>query len=95
VTAASPEKLPASKWPYSTGRSNTQSEDVAVGIAGFFSHQSAIGESFHITSDESHSWDRIFDEFAEATGATARIVHLQSESIARAISDWGQQLLGT
>jgi nucleoside-diphosphate-sugar epimerase len=72
----------------------TRSEDVAVGIAGLFSHRSAIGESFHITSDESHSWDHIFDAFAEATGATARIVHLESESIARAIPEWGQQLLG-
>lgn len=59
----------------------THNSDFAGGIAGLMGKDKAIGEAFHITSDEVLTWDGILDRIAEAVGAEARRVHISSEFI--------------
>ena len=54
----------------------------------------AIGQSFHITSDESLSWNQIYTIVAEAAGVEPQLVHVPSELIARYDPEWGASLLG-
>ena len=72
----------------------THNEDFAVGLVGLFSNPRAIGDTFHITSDEWLSWNQIFNYVAQAAGVEAKLAHIPSEVIARYDSDWGDGLLG-
>jgi nucleoside-diphosphate-sugar epimerase len=46
----------------------TTSADFAAGLAGLLGRTEALGEAFHITSDEVLTWNRIYAEIAEAVG---------------------------
>lgn len=72
----------------------THHSDFAVGFVGLLGHSGAVGESFHITSDEWLSWNQIYEIVARAAGAKARLVHVPSEVIALFDPDWGAGLLG-
>jgi nucleoside-diphosphate-sugar epimerase len=72
----------------------THHADFAVGFVGLLGHSGAIGESFHITSDEWLSWNQIYEIVAAAAGTMAQMVHAPSEVIARYDTDWGAGLLG-
>jgi nucleoside-diphosphate-sugar epimerase len=47
----------------------TATSDFAVGLAGLVGNEKAIGEAFHITSDELLTWNQIYAEIAAAVGA--------------------------
>ena len=72
----------------------THHEDFAVGMVGLFADPRAIGDTFHITSDEWLSWNQIYNYIARAAGVEAKLVHVPSEVIARYDSEWGDGLLG-
>jgi len=72
----------------------THHRDFARGFVGLLGNRRAIGESFHITSDELLTWNQIFEIVAGAAGVKADIVHIPSEIIARYDSEWGDSLLG-
>jgi nucleoside-diphosphate-sugar epimerase len=72
----------------------THSDDFAKGFVGLLGHPQAIGDSFHITSDESLTWNQIHEILAGAAGAEARIVHVPSDAILAADETWGRSLLG-
>jgi len=72
----------------------THSEDFARGMVGLIGHQQAIGEAFHITSDEILTWNQIYEAMAEAAGVTARMVHIPSDFIARLVPALTGPLLG-
>ncbi len=72
----------------------THHEDFAVGLVGLVGNSAALGEVFHITSDEWLSWNQIYQEIARAAGVEAKLVHIPSEVIARHAPDWGDSLLG-
>ena len=72
----------------------THSDDFALGFTGLLGLPAAIGESFHITSDEALPWNAIVEQLATAAGAEARIVHVTSDAIHAADEEWGQSLLG-
>ncbi len=72
----------------------THHRDFAKGFVGLLGHPAAVGDTFHITSDELLSWNQIFEQVAAAAGAEARLVHIPSETIARHDADWGSSLLG-
>ena len=59
----------------------THSEDFAKGFVGLLGHQQAVGQSFHITSDEVLTWNQIYQAMAEAAGVVARIVHIPTDFI--------------
>ncbi len=49
----------------------TASSDFAVGLAGLVDRTDALGETFHITSDEALTWNQIYAEIAGALGVKA------------------------
>ena len=60
----------------------TWNGDFAKGLVGLFGRQDAIGEAFHITSDEVLTWDQIYQEVGRALGIAPNIVHIPSDLIA-------------
>jgi nucleoside-diphosphate-sugar epimerase len=72
----------------------THHRDFAVGFIGLLGNPHAIGQSFHITSDESLSWNQIYAIVAQAAGVEPILVHVPSELIARYDPAWGGSLLG-
>jgi nucleoside-diphosphate-sugar epimerase len=72
----------------------THSTDFARAFVGLLGHPAAIGDSFHITSDEWLPWNVIFTIVGNAAGVEPRLVHVPSEIIAVADPEWGAGLLG-
>ena len=72
----------------------THHTDFAKGFVGLLGHPQAIGDSFHITSDETLTWNQIHEILASAAGAEARIVHVPSDAIREVDERWGRSLLG-
>ncbi len=72
----------------------THHTDFAVALVGLLGNPRAVGDVFHITSDEVHTWDAIATMLGEAAGATPEIVHVASETIAKEIPEWGPGLVG-
>jgi nucleoside-diphosphate-sugar epimerase len=60
----------------------TAASDFAAGLAGLLGKPEAIGEAFHITSDEVLTWNQICAEIAAALGAAApQIVKVPTDFI--------------
>ncbi len=72
----------------------TYNSDFAKGFVGLFGKQAAIGEAFHITSDEWLTWNQIFNLTSEAFGVKPKLVHVPSDLIDQFDSAWGDGLLG-
>jgi nucleoside-diphosphate-sugar epimerase len=72
----------------------THHKDFAKGFVGLLGNSHAIGEVFHITSDELLTWNQIYEILARAAGVEARLVHIPSELIAAFDANWGAGLLG-
>jgi len=72
----------------------THHVDFAKAFVGLLGHPQAIGDSFHITSDEVLTWNQIHEILAAAAGAEPRIVHVPSDAILAADDTWGRSLLG-
>ena len=72
----------------------THHRDFAKGFIGLLGNSHAIGEAFHITSDELLTWDQIYEIVARAARTELRMVHLPSELIAAYDATWGAALLG-
>ncbi|HXK12435.1 MAG TPA: NAD-dependent epimerase/dehydratase family protein [Vicinamibacteria bacterium] len=72
----------------------THASDFAVGLLGLVGHPGAIGEAFHVTSDEVLTWDAIYETIARAAGVEARLVHVPSALVAALVPDRGASLLG-
>jgi nucleoside-diphosphate-sugar epimerase len=72
----------------------TNHRDFAKGFVPLLGNSGAVGQAFHITSDELLTWNQIFEILAEASGAKARIVHVPSDTIASFDPQWGAGLLG-
>ena len=70
----------------------TAASDFAVGLAGLLGKAEAIGEAFHITSDEVLTWNQIYAEIAVALSAPSpQIVRVPTDFICRI----APQLTGT
>ena len=73
----------------------THHRDFAKGMVGLLGNHHAVGEAFHITSDEVVTWNQIYRIFAEAAGVSSpTLVHIPSNVIAAHDSRWGEGLLG-
>jgi nucleoside-diphosphate-sugar epimerase len=72
----------------------THHTDFARGFVPLLGHPRAIGEAFHITSDDVLTWNQIAEILAAAAGVTAKIVHVPSDAIAAVDAEWGASLLG-
>ncbi len=72
----------------------THSDDFAKGLVGLIGNDAAIGHTFHITSDESLTWNQIAATICEAAGVEPRIVHIPSEFLAARDEELVGSLLG-
>lgn len=72
----------------------THHEDFARGFVPLLGHPRALGDAFHITSDDVLTWNQVVRALAAAAGVEPRIVHVPSDAIAAADPDWGAGLLG-
>jgi nucleoside-diphosphate-sugar epimerase len=66
----------------------THADDFAQGLVGLLGNPRAVGEVFHITSDDVYTWDQIYTIVAAALGVEPRIVHVPSELILAGAPDW-------
>jgi nucleoside-diphosphate-sugar epimerase len=72
----------------------THHRDFADAFHGLLGNPQAIGDSFHITSDEVLNWNQIYGMFASALGVQPRLVHVPSRVIGQMLPEFGPGLLG-
>ena len=73
----------------------TFNRDFAIGYTGLMGNRSAIGEAFHITGDETLTWDQIYATIADALGVELRPYHVASEYLAAVGDKYGYDLEGS
>lgn len=63
----------------------TSSRDFAAGLVGLVGNSDAVGQIYHITSDDAMTWREIFESTAEALGvSTPEILEIPVDCICRA-----------
>ena len=62
----------------------TYNEDFAKGFIGLMGNAHAIGEAFQITSDESLTWNQIYESIANALGVQLKACYVPSSVLAKA-----------
>lgn len=73
----------------------THHADFARAFVGLLGLPAAVGDVFHITSDEALPWNQIYTTLAAAAGVDdPKLVHVASESVAAVAPEWGPGLLG-
>ena len=72
----------------------THHSDFARGFVPLLGHPRAVGDTFHITTDDFLTWNQIAEALGTALGVPPRIVHVPSDAIAAADPEWGAGLLG-
>ncbi|HRO24099.1 MAG TPA: SDR family oxidoreductase [Promineifilum sp.] len=72
----------------------THHRDFARAFLGLLGESRAIGEAYHITSDEWLTWNEIARLLGNAVGVEAQLAHVPSETVARFDPGWGDSLLG-
>jgi nucleoside-diphosphate-sugar epimerase len=72
----------------------TWNADFAVGFCGLMGLERAVGQAFHITSDEVLTWNQMYLAAGRAAGVEPRIVHVPSDLIAAYDPDAVGSLLG-
>lgn len=65
----------------------THNSDFAKAYAGLVGNIHAIGQAFHITSDESVTWNQIYSIIADELGVELRACHVSSEWLS-SVSDY-------
>lgn len=64
----------------------THAEDFARGFVGLMGNAHALGESVHLTSDESLTWNQIYRTIAEALDRQLKPVYIPSEVLSQVSS---------
>ena len=72
----------------------THASDFAWGFCGLLANRQAVGDVFHITSDEVLTWNQIYQTIADALGVQANLVHIPSDFIAKVEPTLAGPLLG-
>jgi nucleoside-diphosphate-sugar epimerase len=72
----------------------THHRDFARGFVPLLGNSTAVGDAFHITSDELLTWNQIYTILGRAAGVEPRLVHVPSAVIAAHDPAWGDSLLG-
>lgn len=72
----------------------THNTDFAKGFIGLLGNEKAIGESYHITSDEVLTWNQIYKIIGNAVGVEPNLIYIPSEVINRFDQEIGASLLG-
>jgi nucleoside-diphosphate-sugar epimerase len=61
----------------------THHRDFARAFVPLLGNSHAIGEAYHITSDEWLTWNQIFDIVADAAGVVAKKVHVSTDAMVK------------
>ncbi|HYQ58279.1 MAG TPA: SDR family oxidoreductase [Draconibacterium sp.] len=72
----------------------THHKDFAKAFVGLLGKKEAIGEAFHITSDELISWNQIYRLIADELDAPLNAVHIPSDFIAKYAPETAAGILG-
>ena len=72
----------------------THATDFARPFVRLLGNPRALGEAFHITGENVHTWDEILTEMARALGETPRLVHVASDTLVRYEPAWRGPLYG-
>lgn len=72
----------------------TDSRDFAVAYVGLLDKSEAIGEAYQITSDESLTWNQIYQAVADALGVKLHAYHVSSEYLAEVGEPFGYDFAG-
>jgi nucleoside-diphosphate-sugar epimerase len=72
----------------------TWNADFAVGLIGLFGNPDAIGEAFHITSDEVLTLNQIYTQVFAALGIKPNIIHIPSDLLAAWDDHFSGSLIG-
>ncbi len=72
----------------------THHRDFARAFLGLLGERRAIGEAYHITSDEWLTWNEITRLLGVAAGVEPNVVHVPSATVAAHDPNWGASLLG-
>ena len=72
----------------------THHKDFAKGFVPLLGNARAVGEVFHITSDEWLNWNQIYEIVGQAMGVKPRLVHVPSDLVAAFDAELGAGLLG-
>ena len=59
----------------------THNTDFAKGVVGLMGNVHAIGEAFHITSDELLTWNQIHQIIADAVGVKLKAFHIATDTL--------------
>jgi nucleoside-diphosphate-sugar epimerase len=73
---------------------NTHAEDFAKGFLGLLGNPKAIGQAFHITSDEVLTWNQIYQTIADALGVEAKMIHIPTDFIIKEVPRLTGDLIG-
>jgi nucleoside-diphosphate-sugar epimerase len=72
----------------------THNTDFAAAFVGLLGHPEAIGEAFHITSDEVLTWDQIHRAIGNTAGVEPDIVHIPTDFIVSLFPEYVGPMLG-
>jgi len=73
----------------------TATSDFAVGLAGLVGRDDALGQAFHITSDEVLTWNQIYEAIAEALGVESpQVVQVPTDFICQVVPQLSGNLKG-
>jgi len=72
----------------------TWNGDFARGFIGLMGNRQAIGEAFQITSDETLTWNQIYQTIADALGVELHPVHVASDFLAETGKKYGYDFEG-
>jgi nucleoside-diphosphate-sugar epimerase len=72
----------------------THNTDFAKGLVGLLGHAQAIGQAFHITSDEVLTWDQLFRIVGAAVNVEPKLVHIASDFIIACLPEKQGTLIG-
>lgn len=78
----------------------THNSDLARGLLGLLGHPDAIGQAFHITSDEALTWNQIYADVAAAAGVQPHVIHVPTDALVAADPSqrgtlWGDKVHST
>jgi len=72
----------------------THNTDFAKGFVGLMGNVHAIGEAFHITSDESLTWNGIYDIIGGILGREVNKLHVSADMLCKFNPGWEGGLIG-
>ncbi len=73
----------------------TFNEDFATGFVGLMGNRHAIGEAFHITGDETLTWNQIYQTIADALGVQLKPYYVASDFLAVTGDKYGFDFTGS